>query len=189
MKKLLLFFLAALLLLSAGCAKTPEAPETEPTAPAQQETPPPSETSAPAQPQLAPDFTVYDREGNAVTLSSFRGKPVVLNFWTSWCGPCQGEMPEFDALYQELGGEVTFLMINVTTSEQNREAPEKFIAEQGYTFPVYYDLEGTASSAYGISAFPTTFFVGPQGEAAAYAVGAINSSLLRKGIDMAREGN
>ena len=63
---------------------------------------------------LAPDFTVYDSQGTAVRLSDYRGTPVVLNFWASWCGPCQREMPDFDAVYQQLGEEVQFLMVNVT---------------------------------------------------------------------------
>ena len=52
--------------------------------------------------QAAPDFTAYDAEGNAVKLSDYFGKPLVLNFWASWCGPCKSEMPEFQAKYEEL---------------------------------------------------------------------------------------
>ena len=56
--------------------------------------------SAESAKQAAPDFTVYDAEGNAYQLSDFRGKPVILNFWASWCGPCKMEMPDFDEAYQ-----------------------------------------------------------------------------------------
>ena len=67
------------------------------------------------QPVLAPDFTVYDGAGNEVRLSDYLGKPVVLNFWASWCGPCRMEMPHFQEKQLELEGEVQFLMVNVTT--------------------------------------------------------------------------
>ncbi len=56
-----------------------------------------------------PDFTVYDADGNAVHLTDFRGKPVVLNFWASWCGPCKSEMPAFNDTAEDLNGEVVFL--------------------------------------------------------------------------------
>ena len=71
---------------------------------------------------LAPDFTVYDLDGNEVHLSDFIGKPVVLNFWASWCSPCKMEMPDFNEKYLEIGEEVQFLIINMT--DGSRETVE-----------------------------------------------------------------
>ena len=66
----------------------------------------------------APDFTAVDADGNEVSLSDFLGKPVVLNFWASWCGPCKSEMPEFDEAYLQQGEEIQFLMVNMTDGAQ-----------------------------------------------------------------------
>lgn len=134
---------------------------------------------------MAPDMTVYDRNGKEVHLSDYSGKPIVLNFWASWCGPCQMEMPDFNEKYQELGEEVQFLMINMT--DGSRETVEKasaFIEEQGYGFPVFYDTEFDAANTYGASSLPTTFFIDAQGKVTAQAKGAIDSDTLQRGIDM-----
>ncbi len=145
----------------------------------------PAQETEEAEKILAPDFTVYDLDGNAVRLSDFLGKPVVLNFWASWCGPCKSEMPDFDEAYAELGEDIQFLMVNMT--DGSRETVEKasaFIAEQGYSFPVFYDTDSDAAATYGIYSLPTTLFIDSEGYGIAQATGAINRELLQKGVDM-----
>ncbi len=133
----------------------------------------------------APDFTVYDSQGNEVSLSDFLGKPVVLNFWASWCGPCKREMPDFESIYQELGEDVEFMMVNVTDgSRETRDSAAEFIAGEGYTFPVYYDSQLEAATAYGVYSIPSTYFIDAEGYAVARASGALSADTLQAGIDM-----
>ena len=133
----------------------------------------------------APDFTVYDSEGNPVKLSDYFGKPIVLNFWASWCGPCKMEMPDFNEKSQELDGKVQFLMINMTDgSRETVESALAFIEEQGYTFPVFFDTSSEAAYTYGVYSLPTTYFIDADGYAVTMASGAINAETLQRGIDM-----
>ena len=135
----------------------------------------------------APDFTVYDAQGNEVHLTDFIGKPVVLNFWASWCGPCKMEMPDFHEKYLELDGEVQFLMINMTDgSRETVKTASEFIVDSGYKFPVFYDTQLDAASAYGAYSLPTTFFIDDEGYAITKATGAISAETLQRGIDMIR---
>ena len=133
----------------------------------------------------APNFTVYDLDGNEVNLTDFFGKPIIVNFWASWCGPCKMEMPDFNEAYQTYKNDITFLMVNMT--DGSRETVEKastFIEESGYVFPVYYDTEYSAAITYSVSSLPTTYFIDADGYLIAHARGAIDSSTLQKGIDM-----
>ena len=138
--------------------------------------------------QPAPDFTVYDADGNKVTLASLMesGKPAVLNFWASTCPPCRSEMPDFEAAYQKYGSEVQFIMVDAVGSMngETRQAGSEYVAEQGFTFPVYFDDEQSAVISFGIRAFPTTFFLHADGTIAAYGEGMLDAEALEKGIGM-----
>ena len=159
----------------SGIATTPQA--TEYTGEAVSETE--------EQPSLAPDFTVYDLEGNAHKLSDFQGKPVLLNFWASWCGPCQMEMPDFQDFYEKFGEEVHFVIVNLTDGQQETvESASAFIAEKGYTFPVYYDTDIDAAMKYGVSAVPVSYFIDAAGRFVAWAQGAMSADMLQQGMDM-----
>ena len=133
----------------------------------------------------APDFTVYDLEGNAYKLSDFRGKPVLLNFWASWCGPCQMEMPDFQKFYETHGDKVNFVIVNLTDGQQETvESASAFIAEKGYTFPVYYDTDIDAAMKYGVSAVPVSYFIDAEGYFVAWAQGALSADMLQQGMDL-----
>lgn len=133
----------------------------------------------------APDFTVLDADGNAVRLSDLFGKPIVLNFWASWCPPCQSEMPEFNRIYEEVGEEVTFVMVDLVDGQrETRESGMQYIEEQGFSFPVYFDTEQDAASVYGIGPLPTTILIDQDGNIVTGAQGAIDGATLQKGIEL-----
>ncbi len=133
----------------------------------------------------APDFTVYDAGGNAHKLSDFKGKPVVINFWATWCPYCVEELPYFDDAFNTYGGSVQFLMIDVTDGlRETQEKGEEFIKDKGFSFPVFYDLDLNAASAYGIQAFPSTLFIDKDGYIAAGTEGRLDKTALLRGIDL-----
>ena len=138
-----------------------------------------------AQGSLAPDFTGYDFDGIAHKLSDFRGKPVILNFWASWCGPCASEMPEFQSFYEQYGEDIHFVLVNLTDGHQETVASASaFLEENGYTLPVYYDTDIDAAMKYGVSAVPVSYFIDAEGYFAAWAQGALSEDMLRQGVDL-----
>ena len=157
-----------------------------PTAPADTEAPAADSESAKYR---APDFTVVDADGKEVKLSDFLGKPIVLNFWASWCHYCKEEMPDFDAASKN-NPDVAFLMVNVTDGRsETLDSAQKYIRDGGYSFPVYYDTALEAASAYGASGLPMTVFIDADGNLVTYAVGMLTADNLALGISMITEEN
>lgn len=133
----------------------------------------------------ATDFTVYDKNSSAVSLSDFKGKPIVVNFWASWCGYCKEEMPYFQAAYATYGNDIQFVMVAMTGNGNDSHAnADAVIANSGYTFPVFYDDKASASSAYSVRSFPTTLFIDRNGNIVQKQSGAMNSTTLNKYLDM-----
>ena len=133
----------------------------------------------------APDFRVTDGEGNEVNLSDFFGKPIVLNFWASWCGPCQYEMPDFEEAYHQYGEEVQFLMVNLTDGySETVNSAKNFLAGTGYTFPVYFDTLSDAAKIYQVYSIPCTYFLDTDGAIVSKTIGMISADALQQGIDL-----
>ena len=136
----------------------------------------------------ATDFTVYRLDGTAVTLSDHFGKPIVLNFWASWCPPCKAEMPTFHEVYLDVKDEVTFLMVDLVDGQRETvEAGQNYIDAQGFTFPVVFDTAGNAARAYNISSIPTTYFIDSDGNVVSSHIGMMDALKLQSGINGIRD--
>ena len=141
--------------------------------------------SGSTEPINVPDFTVYDLEGNAVSLYDCLGKPVVLNFWATWCGPCRSEMPAFEKMYQQYKDEVTFLMVNVTDGSRDTiESVTAFYEDSGYSFPIFFDTTLEASINYGAYSIPLTFFIDKEGNLLYNQTGAISEQVLEQCMEL-----
>ncbi len=117
----------------------------------------------------APDFTADINDGNTFTLSEKQGKVVLLNFWATWCGPCVGEMPAFQKLYEEYGDKIEILAVNMA---EDRETVDAFVEDCGYTFPIAYDEGGKISIKYPSEGIPYTLVIGKDGKVSAIFLGA-----------------
>lgn len=129
----------------------------------------------------AADFTMTDKDGNTVSLSDYFGKPIVVNFWATWCSPCKSEMPHFEQAYKDYGDEIHFLMVNVGDSY---DKAYKFAEQNGYTFPVYHDTSYSASYTYNVSSIPMTLFINADGELVKSQIGMMSESALASCIEM-----
>ncbi len=167
----LLVFVAALLLsvlLMAGCSATERNSDTGSSSN--------HATTGSTGSNAAPDFTISTLDGQSISMSDFKGQPVVVNFAASWCGPCEYEAPVLAAAYEKYKDQVVFLGIAVKDNESSQRA---FAEKHGLTFPIGMDPAGNIGYSYqkagnvSISAIPMTFFVDREGNIATYWVGPL----------------
>ncbi len=146
-----------LLVIILAAAWTVITPRLQPVTVAQEE------VSSPLEGNSAPDFSLQDLTGFHYSLSDMQGRVVVLNFWASWCTPCQAEMPAFQRVFDSYDPQkVVILGVNVTIQDKINNVLE-FVEEKQLTFPILLDESGTVTTAYAIYAMPTTFFIDKEG--------------------------
>ena len=129
----------------------------------------------------APGFRLGLYDGGTITLEELQGRVVVLNFWASWCAPCQEEAPALERVWRKYGGDgVVFVGVNAKDLPANAQ---RFIARYGVTYPNGPDVHGRISRAYRVYAFPETFVIGPDGLVAERLIGVVTDERLSEAID------
>lgn len=136
---------------------------------------------------MAPDFTLKDLDGNTVKLSDYRGKIVILNFWAVWCKYCKLEMPDLNELDKELkkGDDAVILAVDV---QESADTVEKYLTSNNIGLKALLDEDGSVAQSYGVSGYPTTFAVNPDGSVYTYVSGQTDKKTLQKIIDMIKNG-
>jgi peroxiredoxin len=128
----------------------------------------------------ATDFTLKDLEGNLVTLSDYKGRPILINFWATWCGPCEAEMPEIDIAYQKYKDDG--LVVLAIDLEEHPETVKSFVNYYELTFTILLDREHDVGSQYGTRALPTSFFIDPSGNIAYVHFGQMRERDIEIGL-------
>lgn len=115
--------------------------------------------------QLAPDFTLTNLSGEEVTLSDLRGKHIILNFWATWCPPCEAEMPHFQKYYDKYAEKdnVEIIGVNATYAKEKVERVEQFVSGYELTFPILLEPTGNVAKQYEVLTIPATFFIDAEG--------------------------
>ncbi|EML9731661.1 TPA: redoxin domain-containing protein [Bacillus cereus] len=132
----------------------------------------------------APDFTLTKLDGTNVKLSDLKGKKVILNFWATWCGPCQQEMPDMEAFYKEHKENVEILAVNYTPSEKGggEEKVSNFAKEKGITFPILLDKNIDVTTAYKVITIPTSYFIDTKGVIQDKFIGPMTQKEMEKRV-------
>jgi thiol-disulfide isomerase/thioredoxin len=128
----------------------------------------------------APAFTLDSPEGETLTLSELKGRPVILNFWATWCAPCRAEIPALEAASQKIGERGVILGVNVG---EDPAQVARFAAELGMTYSIVLDPEAEVSRLYRVRALPTTYFIDARGVITDIYTGPLNEPLLQTRID------
>lgn len=127
--------------------------------------------------KIAPDFELVNLSGEKVKLSDYRGKKVFLNFWATWCGPCEIEMPYMESFYKRNKDleNVEIIAVNMTKSEANVENVQEFAKNYGLTFPVLLDKKGEVENLYKIISYPSTYLINEDGILISGFIGSVNN--------------
>lgn len=126
-------------------------------------------------------LTALGKPGQQISLSQYKGKPVVVNFWASWCAPCQQETPLLAKWYKQQHGQVVLLGLDENDSQASAL---KFAAAKGITYPVGFDPTTIAAGAYGVDGLPQTFFLNAQHRIVDHVLGAVTEASLAKGLKL-----
>jgi len=121
------------------------------------------------------------KTGQQVSLSQYQGKPVIINFWASWCSPCQQETPLLASWYKQQHGKVVLLGLDENDSATSALA---FAKAKGISYPIGFDPTTIAASAYGVNALPQTFFLNAQHRVVDHIAGAVTTAELAAGVAM-----
>jgi len=120
-----------------------------------------SEPSTATVGEAAPSFTLQNLDGQSISLNDLKGKPVLVNFWATWCGPCVSEMPYIQEIYGEWSGKgLVVLAINIGDSSSEAE---QFLQNHNLSLPVLLDTNKAVARRYNIRGIPTTFFIDKDG--------------------------
>ena len=138
-------------------------------------------SAAPPAYQAAPGFTLtaLGQPGQHVSLSQYAGKPVIINFWASWCAPCQQETPLLASWYKAQHGTVNLVGLDENDSTANAL---KFAHAKGVSYPIGVDPQLAAANAYGVTGLPQTFFLNAQHRIVDHVLGAVTQADLAAGV-------
>jgi thiol-disulfide isomerase/thioredoxin len=133
------------------------------------------EVRSPEVDRPAPDFNLERLEGGKIQLSELQGRPVLVNFWATWCGPCVEEMPILEKSYQKHAGEYTLLAVNAGESP---EQIQDFIKQMGLTFDVMLDPQNKVQGLYRLRGYPTSFLIDSDGVIRVQQIGPLSEKQL-----------
>jgi len=136
---------------------------------------------APVAGHPAPDFELVSTDGETIRLSDFRGQPVIVNFWATWCGPCRAEFPDFQEASVDNADRLVIIGVNNTTADQPDQVVP-FMQEFGITFPIVLDETGETVKEYRILGLPTTVFIDSNGIVNEVFTGPINKAYIESKI-------
>ena len=131
--------------------------------------------TAPVKGALAPDFTLETTNGETISLSDFRGKAVLINFWATWCGPCRTEMPFIQSRFERYAPDLVVLAVDY---DEPKDLVVEFVEELGLTFTVLLDPGGLIQNVYLVRGYPSSFFVDANGVIQAVHIGVMAESQL-----------